>query len=171
VAARLDAAVARLTAAGCRVLLFTGTDPSSRLPPARRLVPRIVALNEAAVLSARRHGAVLVDLWPDRAFDDRRLWGEDRLHLSPAGHRRVADAVLTALGVDPRVGPGAGGAADGDGSAGRLPWRHARLDDVRWARRYALPWVHRRVTRRSSGDLRVPKRPELRPLHAEDAAR
>lgn len=165
----LDEAVGTLAASGARVVLFTGTDPSRRLPGARRLLPRIAALNEAAARVAGAYDTVLVDMSGDRAFDDRRLWSEDRLHLSAPGHRRVADAVLTALGLDPATGrPAAAGSLPTPGADMRLPWRQARLDDVRWARRHLAPWVHRRITGRSSGDARVPKRPELAPLRMED---
>ncbi|PLW65892.1 GDSL family lipase, partial [Streptomyces sp. DJ] len=41
--------------------------------------------------------------------------------------------------------------------------------DLRWARVHLLPWVGRRLTGRSSGDGRPPKRPDLLPLVGEDA--
>ena len=47
-----------------------------------------------------------------------------------------------------------------------LAWVNARQQDTRWAVEYAMPWVQRRLTRRSSGDNVPPKRPELQPLDA-----
>ena len=74
------------------------------------ILPRVAILNQAVAETAERHGALLVDLWPTTSSATRRLWSEDRLHLSPAGHRRVAAHVLAALGVGRRR-PVAGGAA------------------------------------------------------------
>jgi hypothetical protein len=68
------------------------------------------------------------------------MWSADRLHLSPAGHRRVAAHVLTALGVGvdeewllvpPMPAP--------------TPWLLARRADLRWAGRHLAPWLKRRL--------------------------
>jgi hypothetical protein len=37
-------------------------------------------------------------------------------------------------------------------------------ENVRWTREFLVPWVHRRVTGRSSGDGVSPKRPTLQPI-------
>ncbi|MFL6138886.1 MAG: GDSL-type esterase/lipase family protein [Frankiaceae bacterium] len=164
-AALLDDAVRRLRDTGAEVLVFTATDPTRRLPSARRLLPRIQVLNDAVRRVAGDHGALLVDLWQERVFDDPRLWSDDRLHLGPEGHRRVAAAVLERLGV-------AGvPAADGDWralppAAGPPQWLRARLADAGWARRHLAPWVYRRLTGRSSGDELAAKQAELAPLLA-----
>lgn len=150
-------AIERLGASGATLIVFTGLDLSRRLTLAGRVRERLVTLNAAALHAARDVDAVLVDLWPERAFDDPRLWSEDRLHLNTEGHRRIAAAVLAALG-------------SGD-SDWRLPlaavaapaWMAARHADLVWTRRHLAPWVHRRVTGRSSGDALAPKRPELLP--------
>jgi lysophospholipase L1-like esterase len=47
-----------------------------------------------------------------------------------------------------------------------LAWMSARQQDTRWAVEYAVPWVRRRLARRSSGDGVPPKRPELLPWDA-----
>ena len=47
-----------------------------------------------------------------------------------------------------------------------LVWMSARQQDTRWAVEYAVPWVRRRLTHRSSGDGVPPKRPELLPWDA-----
>jgi hypothetical protein len=41
---------------------------------------------------------------------------------------------------------------------------NARQQDTRWAVEYAMPWVQRRLRRKSSGDDVPPKRPDLLPL-------
>ena len=43
----------------------------------------------------------MVDLWHDEEFHNPRLWSDDRLHMAPVGHRRVAAHVLRALDLEP----------------------------------------------------------------------
>jgi lysophospholipase L1-like esterase len=157
--ARLDETIATLRASGADVILFRSTDLSTRLPAAKMIKPRVELINQAVSETARRHGAYLVDLWHDEAFGHPYAFSADRLHLSAAGHRRVAAHVLAALGLAP----------DPDWLAApepvARPSRPAALaSDVRWVAQHLAPWVHRRLTGRSSGDLRSPKRPELAPL-------
>lgn len=150
--------IARLTDSGAGVLLFTGTDPTRRLPATRRLAPRIEALNDSARTIAAQYSCLLVDLWPAaEIFDCPAMWSEDRLHLSSEGHRRVAGAVLETLGL-----PGANWLA-APAPSPPLSWRRARTEDARWLRAHVGPWMQRRVTGRSSGDAVRPKRPSLEP--------
>jgi lysophospholipase L1-like esterase len=157
--ARFDATVGELRATGADVLLFRFVDLTVRLPGRRLTAPRVSLLNRAVIETADRHGARLVDLAADRAFDHPALWSVDRLHLSAAGHRRVAAHVLTALGVAP------------DPAWWDLPppavirrWLAARSADLVWAGRHLAPWVTRRLTGRSSGDRVTAKRPTLAPV-------
>jgi hypothetical protein len=151
--------VARLRAAGADVILFRFADVTARLPGRRVVGPRAAALNEGAAELAARHGAYLIDLFADDTFHNPAMWSDDRLHLSPAGHRRVAGHVLNALGVGvdedwllvpPRPEP--------------TPWLLARGADLRWARQHLAPWIGRHLVGRSSGDLVNPKRPQLAPV-------
>ncbi|ADD45473.1 SGNH/GDSL hydrolase family protein [Stackebrandtia nassauensis] len=157
-AGRFHEAIRVLTASGARVLMSTGFHPP-RLPAHRLLRKRIVALNEIIRKVAKRHDAALVDLFADEAFADTRMWSEDRLHMSALGHRRVAHHVCQALSVDP----------DPKWSA-PLPtapgksWLRRRREDAAWTREHALPWVQRRFTGQSSGDMITPKRPQLMPV-------
>jgi hypothetical protein len=156
---RFDAVIAELRGTGADVILFRFADLMARLPGQRLIAPRVALLNRAVGETAERHGAMLVDLFADDEFANPALWSVDRLHLSPAGHRRVAAHVLTALGVDcdpewllvpPR--PAA------------TPWLLARGADVRWAGQHLAPWLRRRLTGRSSGDTVTAKRPLLGPV-------
>jgi hypothetical protein len=97
------------------------------------------------------------------------LWHEDRLHLSPVGHARVAAAVLEELGVsDPELLAGAVGWWRSELPVPVVDPRRdlgdrARdlLADARWVRRYLLPWIVRRLRGISSGDLIRAKQVEL----------
>ena len=106
-----------------------------------------------------KHGAHVVNMWDDSEFLNPRLWGIDRLHLSPAGHRRVAGHVLTALGVTCDASWLAAPPPPED-----LSWMSRKAADARWATSHLAPWVKRRLTGKSSGDMVTAKRPELAPL-------
>ena len=88
-AAQFEPAVAKLQAAGCRVLIFTGFDPRM-FPVIRLLRGRIATYNMHLRGIADETGCDLVDLWSMRALNDTPAWSPDRLHLSAEGHRRVA---------------------------------------------------------------------------------
>jgi lysophospholipase L1-like esterase len=162
-ASHFDAAVGRLQAAGCRVLIFTGFDPRM-FPVIRLLRGRIAAYDMHLRAIADNHRCQLVDLWSMRVLRDPRAWSQDRLHLSSEGHRRVALRTCEVLGL-PVTGdwraPLPAGATVAENGAG---WLAARRQDARWARQYAVPWVRRRLRGASSGDGLDPKRPELLPV-------
>ena len=166
-AATFEPAVAKLQAAGCRVLIFTGFDPRM-FPVIRLLRGRIAAYNMHLRGIADSCGCDLVDLWSMRALKDIRAWSPDRLHLTTEGHRQVARRACEVLGIpaeaDWRVPlPPARHSAD---LPGRSQWLAARRQDARWAREYAGPWLRRRLVGTSSGDGVPPKRPDLLPVQA-----
>ncbi|HLI37599.1 MAG TPA: SGNH/GDSL hydrolase family protein [Streptosporangiaceae bacterium] len=94
----LDASVASLRAAGCRVLLLSGFDPCA-FPVIRLLRGKAAVYNMHMRTIASTRQCDVVDLWSMRVLCDRRVWSEDRLHLLPEGHRRVALRVCEAVGV------------------------------------------------------------------------
>jgi lysophospholipase L1-like esterase len=160
-ASEFEPAVAKLQAAGCRVLIFTGFDPRT-FPVIRLLRGRIAAYNMHLRGIADAYGCDLVDLWSMRALDDVRAWSPDRLHLTSEGHWRVALRTCEVLGV-PATGdwriplpPASGGS-----SRNSARWLAARRADASWAREYAMPWVRRRLSGGSTGDGLLAKRPDL----------
>jgi lysophospholipase L1-like esterase len=153
-ARRYDGAVARLADTGATVGVFTAFDPGADGLFAR-LRGRFALYNERIREIADRHGAVVLDSWRMRPERPETMWAEDRLHLGPAGHQVVAIAVLDALGVPHRLAPLVPPARV------RRTASEARRANLAWARTHAAPWVHRRLTGRSSGDGIDPKRPEL----------
>ncbi|MGC9666966.1 SGNH/GDSL hydrolase family protein [Planosporangium sp. 12N6] len=165
--ARFEEVIAQLRGTGADVIVFRFADMSRRLPGKRIILPRTSLLNDAVVEVAARQGAYLVDLWSDEELSvNTAMWSVDRLHLSTAGHRRVAGHVLTALGLvpdptwmDPQPAPSP------------QAWPVARAADARWAARYLAPWIKRRLQGRSSGDSIVAKRPELAPVLPADRER
>ncbi|WP_020670273.1 SGNH/GDSL hydrolase family protein [Amycolatopsis nigrescens] len=166
VAARVDAAVRALTSLAPAVVVFTLSDLSGQLPMGRRMRPRLIALNDAIREAAVSYGALLVDLWQDPAAGDLRYFGPDRLHLGEHGHRRVAAHLLERLGApyeESWLRPLPGTPAP--------PSLRANVD---WLRREVLPVAvtrfRNRLIGRSPGDGFLPKRPELLPVLAEEAA-
>jgi hypothetical protein len=156
-ASRLEDAVARIRSTGADVLMATPVDPADApLVKATR-----AAVHTANIWSiARRQGAHVIDQWGLHALRDWRMWSEDRIHMTSEGHRRVSMAALQALGHAP---------ADADwetplDSAPPISRREALQANAQWAREYVGPWVHRRLTGRSSGDRRSAKRPDIGPL-------
>lgn len=160
VAALLREATLRLRDGGADVLLFTGVDPSYRSAAAARLSNRVRAYNEQVREIAGATGALLVDLGTaGPVLGHPSMVSVDRLHLSTLGHERIAQSVLERLGrpfdADWREPPS---------PAATQPWLQRRAADARWVRVHAAPWVHRRLTGRSSGDFVQAKRPELSPV-------
>lgn len=164
-ARRTDDTVARLRAAGADVLLVTGFNPSAA-PLLRVTRGRVADHNQRLWATAVRHGAHVLDLWAFTPLLDRRLWSEDRLHLSTPGHERVAALALATL-LDELP--------DGADQEHLPPWARplppetversaAVRSDAAWARHHLAPWVGRRLTGRSSGDGRAPKRPVPTPV-------
>lgn len=153
--------VARLRAAGAEVLICNGFDTRST-PVLRRVRGRVATYNGHLWSIADRYGARMVDLWSMGALHDRRAWSDDRLHLSPEGHRRVALRAAEVLGVPAE--PGDGDWREPWPTAPDPAWLDRRRDDWHWTRVHFVPWIGRHLRGRSSGDGRLPKRPELTPL-------
>jgi lysophospholipase L1-like esterase len=161
-----DDAVRKLTEAGSRVLLFTGFDPGT-FPVIRMIRSRAAVFNAHLRVVARRHDCLLVDLWSMNVLTDPLMWADDRLHMGPEGHRRVALRVCEVLGLPVEADwrePVPAAALRASGYRAAPIWLAARRQDAQWARAHAAPWVRRRLSGASSGDGMSPKRPELLPL-------
>ncbi|MEU5810447.1 SGNH/GDSL hydrolase family protein [Streptomyces sp. NPDC047718] len=146
-----------LLAPSCTTLVLMRS-PGRNGPVMERFRSRMEELFGFVEELASRHGALVVDLYGAPVLGDPRLWDVDRLHLTPEGHRRVAEAVWQTLGLPPEE----------DWRAALPPaerpgWGERRSRDLSFARQHLLPWIGRRLTGRSSGDGRPAKRPELLP--------
>lgn len=149
---RLEDAVAAIRATGADVLVGTGFKAGAGLAWTRG---RTGAYNANIWSIARRHGAYVLDLWGMRSLYDLRMWSDDRIHLTPDGHRRVSQAALEALGLE----------RDDDTydvpleAAPPVAFSVRARADAQWARTHVAPWVQRRIRGTSTGDERVPKWP------------
>jgi len=173
-----DAAVARLSQAGLRVLVITGFDPLA-FPLIALLRGKVATYNMHLRAIADAHGCDLLDLWGMRSLTQPAAWSSDRLHLNSESHQRIAARAAEVLGVGPAAGPGSeGGRAPlvwsppaAGGNRGRAAWLAARIEDYQWAAESFIPWIGRRLRGTSSGDGRTAKHPELSQvaLPAKDA--
>ncbi|WP_338889394.1 hypothetical protein [Rhodococcus sovatensis] len=101
-----------------------------------------------------------IDLEQHDVASDPRPWSWDRLHLNETGHARLAAAAAFALGL-----PGATDAWNRPLAPLARPHLFSRVRaDLAWAGMFLAPWLTRRVRRRSSGDSRTAKRPQLTSL-------
>jgi lysophospholipase L1-like esterase len=158
VAERFEAAVASLAPHVGTVMITTGFDTRG-VPVLRHLRGKVATYTAHVRSIADRHGCPVLDLWSLKSVQDRRAWDDDRLHLSPDGHTRVALRAAQVLGLDVPADPD-------------QPWPpqpprgtiEVRRDDIHWAREHLVPWIGRRLRGESSGDGVRPKRPELLPL-------
>lgn len=160
VAGVIEEMFATLTAAGTHVVTTTFPNIARIAPVTRRLLPRVLDLNERIRQAAARHGVTVIDIYPLEFATDARIWSQDRLHLSPTGHARLAAAAAHALSLP------------GSDDTWKLtlpplpapPIGRATAAELRWLATFAGPWIARRLRGRSSGDGITAKRPLLAPM-------
>ncbi|GAB3128977.1 SGNH/GDSL hydrolase family protein [Tsukamurella serpentis] len=156
-----DAMLGRLADSGATVMVWTAADThGSGIFGALR--GRFAIYNELVREIADDRGLVLLDYWRLKQYRDLRMWEFDRIHMSQAGHLRMAIEVLDVLGVPhdlqvPELGP-----------EPVITPAEDREIKRRWRREFAYPWVSRRVRGISTGDGLPPKYPTLmRPVGVE----
>ncbi|MFI6931878.1 SGNH/GDSL hydrolase family protein [Streptomyces sp. NPDC050287] len=159
VAANIEEMFARLTASGARVATLTFPDLGKVSPVARRILPRILDLNDRVRAVAEQHGVMVLDVFPHPVTTDPRLWSDDRLHASPLGHARIAAGMAHTLGL-----PGYDDWAELLPPQAPVPALRALEADVRWAVDHVAPWLWRRLRGRTPGDGHAAKRPEPGPV-------
>jgi hypothetical protein len=135
-------------------VFVTGADPSDRLPFGRAVRRRGEELTAGVAERAREHGVTFVDVFHDAELRRPGYWSPDRLHLGPAGHQRVAGLVLHALGEEVAA----------HAVEAHAPEVRRLLAELRYYRQHVLPWVGRRLRRRSSGDGRTGKHVQWVPV-------
>ena len=150
-ATELERGIRALREANIDVLLVAFGDPSSSAGLMRLIADRFGGLNSATVAIAKAYDCYILDFWGIKSFHERSLWDEDRLHLSPLGHKLTAQMAMESLGWDPEVGPQEIPASPEPRKAEQF------LEHVDWARRHGAPWVSRRIRGVSSGDGIEPK--------------
>ena len=147
--------VERLAKTGATVLLFSAAGRiGAKGKMSEGLTQRLNRFNEIINRAAHDFGATVIPTAYVPALHDYRFWDSDRLHLTPEGHRRVAEAALETLGLP-------------HDATWREPLPPARptpvvvklASDIWWWVSFAIPWIYRRLRGISSGDNRDPKHP------------
>ncbi|WP_212709763.1 SGNH/GDSL hydrolase family protein [Rhodococcus sp. 14-2483-1-1] len=157
VAGELGAMFGALRSADCTVITMTFPRLAHPVPGRAVIAKRMTELNSEIRRAAEEFGVVLIDLEQHDVASDPRLWSWDRLHLNETGHARLAAAAAYALEL-----PGATDAWNLPLAPLTRPRLVSRVRaDLTWAGMFLAPWLTRRLRRRSSGDSRTAKRPEL----------
>ncbi|MET0296693.1 MAG: SGNH/GDSL hydrolase family protein [Microbacterium sp.] len=159
IVAAFDQVIRRCDEEGVQLILLSGANPSGQLPLSRVIQRRGDILSAAVV----KHIADKPDIvralnWPDRELSTAPYWSEDRLHMNPRGHHRVAARVLSALGMEPPADWWSLPALPASGSRG-----------LAYYREHVGPWMKRRLTGTSSGDGRQPKFADWATFEPSDA--
>ena len=142
-------AIARLLAVDATVVIVTPADPSAQLPFGRMIHSRGSQLADANEVIARDMGVLIANVSRDDPIRSGAYWSDDRLHLNRLGYERVAGLVtstLTGSDIVPDLVPARA--------------RNTALDHAVFARTHLVPWVHRRLRGRSSGDGRSARYPD-----------
>lgn len=164
-AADVEAMQSALRAQGATVIGFTLPDLTPLIPAARRLAPRIAAMNAVLHGVSTRTGSRLVDFAAHPVAVDRRLWSHDRIHANADGHARIADALWHALGLP-------GGEDAWTHPLPPMPPRSAlahAAEEAAWWLRHALPWALAPLASLLPATPRRPKRPVLARLEPRAA--
>ncbi len=149
---------AALAGTGAQVLTFTMPDMTRVAPLALALRPRINYLNAVVREAGASYGAVVVDFAAEPVAGHPALWHDDRLHANSEGHRRIAEALAQAVGLeadDWRAEPPETVAA----GLGRIVAREAV-----WVAGHLAPWLWGRVRGHEFATGGACKRPDLLPV-------
>ena len=148
--------VDELVRSGATLMLFCVLEDSGATTRAAQIwKERFKVFNENVRRRSAAVGAILFDPNNDDFWRDQRFIHEDRLHLNAEGHHRVAQAVLSRFELPhdpdwrkplPKAEP-------------ISPLEKLQVD-LNWFGKYAVPWMGRRIRRRSSGDGRSAKYPQ-----------
>lgn len=164
--ADLDRLYARLAESQATVVTTTFPDIAKLLPVGRLLASRVARINNVIRAAAERYGFGLVDLYTAASMRDLDTWSFDRIHASTKGHMLFAAAAAEALNL-----PGSNHDWAQSSYSASPPSTGARAyAQLRWTQTLLLPWVWRRLRGQSSGDERIPKRPQLQSVTSDSGA-
>jgi lysophospholipase L1-like esterase len=141
--------IVRCRDARVQLVVLSGANPSRHLPFGDRMERAGGQLVDRVRQLTDRYDVPYADNFSDEELTRPGYWSPDRLHLAAPGHRRVAGRVLMTLGY-----PVPDGWMEPLAAPDRKP---TLIGEVGYYREHVVPWIARRITRRSSGDGREPK--------------
>lgn len=146
-------AVREISKSGATILLFTVLERTDRTGKTADLwESRFRAFNENVRSAAREVGALVADANEENLLSDRRFLADDRLHLNPLGHDRVAQGVLEKLKL-----PHTTNWREPLAPREKVGIRERLASNFRWSVTFLFPWMWRRLRGKSSGDGRSAK--------------
>ena len=162
VSKRLQILVETAVAAGSHVLLLSGGDPGGHLPFGKTFHERGAEMTEQITNWGKgKSGITVCNNFADQVIAEPDNWFTDGLHLNSRGHARVARNVLNSLemmtsAVDATL-------------AGLISQQQPAqyFGTAKYYREFIMPWIGRRLRRRSSGDGRTAKFPEYQTVSFE----
>lgn len=146
--ALLRGAIERLHESGAHVLLVNTVNPV-HLKLFQPLSYKARAMTELINSVGAEYQVPVLDLFEMREFSNLEFWCEDMVHFSGHGHIRIANRAAQMLGIDQ-------GFEETDLDQMERPDRRP-LAVVKWTVQHVVPYLIRRVRRRSSGDGLEPK--------------
>lgn len=146
--ALLRGAIKRLHEAGAHVLLVNTVNPV-HLRLFQPLSHKAKAMTELINSVAAEYEVPVLDLFSMNEFENLEFWCEDMVHFSGHGHIRIANQAASMLGLDQ-------GFEEADLEQMHRPDR-GPVAVMQWTVRHVIPYLVRRIRRRSSGDGLEPK--------------
>lgn len=146
--ALLRGAIERLHAAGTNVLLVNTVNPV-HLKLFRPLSYKARDMSELINSVGAEYEVPVLDLFEMNEFSNLEFWCEDMVHFSGHGHIRIANRAARMLGLDH-------GFDELDIDEMKRPDR-GPLAVTMWIIQHVVPYLVRRIRRRSSGDGLEPK--------------
>lgn len=160
--ALLRGAVERLHATGAHVLLVNTVNPVHLglfKPLSHKARDMSGLINDVAA----EYQVPVLDLFAMREFENLEFWCDDMVHFSGHGHIRIANRAAQLLGLDQ-------GFEEADPADMKKPDR-SPVAVFRWSIEHVLPYLVRRIRRRSSGDGLEPKHDSYVTLISREAIR
>lgn len=160
--ALLRGAVERLHATGAHVLLVNTVNPVHLglfKPLSHKARDMSALINDVAA----EYQVPVLDLFAMREFENLEFWCDDMVHFSGHGHIRIANRAAQLLGLDQ-------GFEEADPADMKKPDR-SPVAVFRWSIEHVLPYLVRRIRRRSSGDGLEPKHDSYVTLISREAIR
>lgn len=145
--------VRKIAASGATILLFTVLERTDRVGKTADLwARRFSEFNKNVRAVAQEVGAMVADANEEGLLSDRRFLANDRLHLNPIGHDRVAQGILEILELPYSVSW-----REPLPPADKLSQLNRYKSNGKWFLTFFIPWIWRRLRGRSSGDGRTGK--------------
>jgi lysophospholipase L1-like esterase len=146
--ALLRGAIERLHASGAQVLLVNTVNPV-HLKLFQPLSYKAKAMTDLINSVAAEYKVPVLDLFSVNEFANLEFWCDDMVHFSGHGHINIANRAARLIGLDQ-------GFEETDFDQMERPDRRP-LAVMKWTVQHVIPYLVRRVRRRSSGDGLEPK--------------